>query len=202
MRLKIVYFIFLCLLLSSCVSVNDEIRNPLNQDEFIRDAVYDLRIIKTDETSIYESKKENSCKLIIYIEGSGLNSVLGERKNGIWRSFQFSYYVYNFFKDKCNIIIPEKLKMRVGENYESDKETVSLYTVENMFESYRKSVDFYLDEHDFSTVILFGVSEGGLLIPKIYDSLKNREKISKIVVWGSGGLSQYECFKILGNTKI
>jgi hypothetical protein len=140
--------------------------------------------------------------LLIYLEGSGLNSVLGIKKGRVWQEVQFAYFVTKFRPQNVAVFVPEKLYFTEGKSHLNDRTASALYTVPNLISCYGEQIDCYLREHDYSRIILFGISEGGLLAPALYNSLESRDRISEMIIWGAGGLSQDECFAILGKSEI
>jgi len=144
----------------------------------------------------------NQKKLLIFIEGSGLNSVLGVKKNNRWESVQFGYFLANNPDNEFTLAIPEKLDFEAGKDYKNDKNALKQYTVDNLSDSHARKIDRYIDATSFDAIYLLGASEGGLLAPKIVNALRNKSKIRKMIVWGAGGYSQEECFRILALSKI
>lgn len=138
--------------------------------------------------------------LLIFINGSGMNSVLGEKKGDKWTYFEFPYFIIKVYRNLYDIAIPEKLDFSLGENYENDRLRLSNYTVDGLVTTYTQTINEYLNKNNYKSVILFGISEGGLLLPKIYNALNNKECINKMIIWGAGGYSQAECFRVLANS--
>ena len=141
-------------------------------------------------------------KVLIYIDGSGLNSVLGIKNSEKWTSVQFGYFLSENLDRDFTLAIPEKLNFLKGVDYKNDTDALRKYTVGNLVESYSGKIDNYIDKNNFTEVYLLGVSEGGLLAPKILNTLKNKPKIKKMVIWGAGGYSQEECFKVLASSTL
>jgi pimeloyl-ACP methyl ester carboxylesterase len=162
-----------------------------------------LDVLPAGSGSVYEFAKSGHEELLIFIDGSGYESVLGEKKNGTWISLRFGYYLAKYLGGDIDIAIPEKLRIGAGENHFKDAAFLRSYTVDGLAGAYAEEIDAYLKaDARHSKVYLMAGSEGGLLLPKIYSELKERARIDKIVVWGAGGLSQYECFKILGRSSL
>jgi pimeloyl-ACP methyl ester carboxylesterase len=162
----------------------------------ITDEYNSLEIFNTDNGQYYLQRNESSKSLTIYIEGSGLNSVLGVADNGKFKSSTFSYEVLKFFGRTDSIVIPEKPNMKFGGDHHSDIKAIQSYTVESMATTYAESIDRHLSEFQYDEVVILGASEGGLLLPRIYSLLKNNEQVDALIVLGAGGLGQYECFQI------
>jgi esterase/lipase len=145
----------------------------------------------------------NKYKALIYIDGSGLNSVLGVKNTDKWTSVNFSYFIANNLNSDFTLVIPEKLNFKKGIDYTNNSEVLLKYTVENLVESYSSKIDYYIENNkNVNEIYLLGISEGGLLVPKILNTIKNKSKIKKMVIWGAGGYSQKECFKILAKSAI
>lgn len=140
--------------------------------------------------------------LLVFIEGSGMNSVLGIKNGVLWDSVGFAYFVYNHYRGEYDIAIPEKLDYSFGEDYQDDLERMPRYTVDGLVSSYAAAIDEYLSSKSYDSVILFGISEGGLLLPRILNALRRKDSVTKMVVWGAGGYGQAECFRILGGSAI
>jgi pimeloyl-ACP methyl ester carboxylesterase len=162
-----------------------------------------FKTYRLNGNNIYMFPSKQNERLLIYIEGSGTTSVLGEIKNKKWVSYNLGYFLTKYMKDSFTIIIPEKLGMNIGQNIQDDPGFMRSYTVNNLVNCYVSAIDGYLDKYwKYKNVYIVAGSEGGLLFPKIYSELKNRNKISKAIVIGAGGLDQYVCFKILGESPI
>jgi hypothetical protein len=184
--IKMKYFLLfgISIIIQSCLSYNN------------------LQIEKYGQDSIYKFGN-NSNDLLIYIEGSGKTSVLGIKKDDRWISVYFGYFVTRYFSNTYTVLIPEKLNIEFGEDHTIDPIFLKNYTVEKLVKSYCNSIDGYLEKHpEYENVYFLAGSEGGLLFPKIYTDLINKEKIRKAIITGAGGLDQYECFKILAQSKI
>jgi len=187
-RIWLIMEIALALLITSCQTMS-------------REPYPGIEVHNLHERNLYLSRSGKT-DLLIFIDGSGMNSVLGI-KNGIsWESVEFPYFVVNNYRDAFDIAIPEKLDFAFGENCDRNPSKLSNYTVEGLVDGYAQTIDEYLDMNSYNSVTLFGISEGGLLLPKIYNQLRNRTCIRKLVVWGAGGYSQADCFRILATSAI
>jgi len=141
-------------------------------------------------------------KALIYIDGSGLNSVLGVKNSDKWTSVQFSYFLANNLNRDFTLVIPEKLSFKKGVDYKNNEEALRKYTVEDLVESYSRKIDYYIDNSNIREIYFLGISEGGLLAPKILNTIKNKSRIKKMIIWGAGGYSQEECFEVLASSSI
>jgi pimeloyl-ACP methyl ester carboxylesterase len=163
----------------------------------------DFETYRINGNNLYEFCSDKNDKLLIYIEGSGTTSVLGEKNKGKWVSYNFGYFLTKYMKKYFTIIIPEKLGMDIGQNRWGDPVFMRSYTVDNLASCYISTIDGYLEKNrHYKSIYIIAGSEGGLLFPKIYSELKNKTIIEKAIVIGAGGLGQYECFKILGKSTI
>lgn len=145
----------------------------------------------------------NKDKALIYIDGSGLNSVLGVINSDKWISVQFSYFLASNLNRDFTLVIPEKLNFKKGIDYKNDDEALRKYTVGNLVESYSRKIDYYIENNsNINEIYLLGISEGGLLAPKIINAIQNKSRIKKMIIWGAGGYSQEECFNILAASTI
>jgi len=185
--LCIVFFI-ISVILTSCQTIS---KNP-----------YPKILVKVfNNRNLYLLCSDKS-DLMIFIDGSGMNSVLGVKDGDTWKSVEFSYFVINTYMNEYDIAIPEKLNFTLGENCVNNEQKLKNYTVDGLVTAYTQTIDGYLNTKKYNKIILFGVSEGGLLLPKIYNNLENKANITKLVVWGAGGYSQYDTFKILANSTV
>jgi pimeloyl-ACP methyl ester carboxylesterase len=176
--------ILLIILMSSCMTHSNR-NNYAGYDQF-----------KAGENCFYYFKNEKANSLFIYIDGSGLSSVLGVAEGNSFISYSFAYSLSEYYCDKDSILIPEKPGMSKGGVYHDNLDVVKLYTVDNLVNSYASSIDQHLSTNKYERIYIIGFSEGGLLVPKIYSELESKNEISGLIILGAGGLSQYECFKI------
>jgi pimeloyl-ACP methyl ester carboxylesterase len=150
----------------------------------------------------YEFRNAKTDKLFIYLEGSGLNSVMGTKDEKRWYSINFGYFIVQALQDTYNIIIPEKFNMHLGGNYVNNPEIKRMYTIENLAENYARIINSYLSEHTYSSVILSGQSEGACVLPLVYGKIIDKERITSMVALAYGGLSLYEQRKILADSEL
>jgi len=94
-------------------------------------------------------------------------------------------------------MIPEKFNRQPGQNYYSDMNERIEYTANNLIDCYVNSINSFLEEHSFSTVIIVGSSEGCCLLPLIYERINDKNSIKALVSISFGGLSWYESFLVL-----
>jgi pimeloyl-ACP methyl ester carboxylesterase len=162
-----------------------------------------MNILTYENSSAYEFKNEKSNKLIINIEGSGWQSVLGYGDNKRWKKTGWWYYIVEEFNDKFTILVPEKLNFEMsGGYYGFDINSRKNYTFDGLVDCYSEIINNYLSQNSYSTVIIVGSSEGGIILPKIYNNLNYKDNILGLVSISAGGLSRYEALKILSDTSL
>lgn len=135
---------------------------------------------------------------------SGYESVLGLKNNdGPWEYKRLADPIIGATHKEYNILVPEKLFYEMGKEYKNNNEAFLQADVKSMVNSYTKSIDEYLNNKEFSFIIIIGSSDGGALLPKVYSQLLNKGKISKLVIMGGGGgYSQLDEFRILAKSPI
>lgn len=148
---------------------------------------------------ILREGNKNKENLIVYIGGSGYGSVLGLKEDGRWKETTLAYTLHNTLLSDFDILIPEKMNIKMGKNHRNERKILENYTLDQRVATAILVIDKYLKRNLYENVILLGFSEGGYILPRIYLNLKNQNKISGLAVLACGGLSQYESFKILSN---
>ena len=63
-------------------------------------------------------------------------------------------------------------------------------------QGYVSSINAYIAENNYSSIILVGTSEGAALLPLIYKGIDRKDLVKGMVSIASGGLSQYESYLI------
>jgi esterase/lipase len=156
------------------------------------------------ETFIYNGNKayefisenKSSGKLIIVFEGSGWNSALGIYAENRWQSTRTGAQLIRELNNDYTILMPEKWNRVPGIDYVDNLDARYMYTKENLIECYVSTINAYLAQKDYSSIILVGTSEGAALLPLIYLSMENKDLVKCMVSISAGGLSQYECYLI------
>ncbi len=110
------------------------------------------RSIGNNNSYLLNSNKEY---LLIFLNGSGMNSVLGERKGGIWRSVEFSYFICKYYGYYYDIAIPKKPDFSLGKNYEEDANKLSNYTVDGLVTSYTNTINDLLRNGKYKKTLFF-----------------------------------------------
>lgn len=136
--------------------------------------------------------------LIIYLTGSGMDCALGLQQEGVWQNEGlFIKSLNKYLSPNFDILVPEKMNIKLGKDQSNDPKVFEHYTLEERVSSAVLVIDNFLENHEYKNVYLMGVSEGAQILPMVYNNLSAKNKIAKLVVLGSGGLSQYEEFKVL-----
>jgi pimeloyl-ACP methyl ester carboxylesterase len=167
-----------------------------------RDPYKNLNILDYGNNTAYEFLNEKSDKLVIFIDGTRWYSVLGWKEGDKWASLTSSKFFLDVFKGNTNFMIPERLNMQIGKFYLYNPDMRRNYTLENLVQSYSSTINTYLNERDFSSVIIMGNSEGASLLPLVYGEIIKKEKITGMIAISYGGLSVYEQVKILANSEL
>lgn len=204
MRRKLVFILLLGLLAANCLTLNStygaansypnlEVRKIVLPGSFVN------YYILHSQTS--QDMKERN--LIIFLRGSGLECALGLQKNGVWdEDGLFVKTLSHYFSRDFDILVPEKVNITLGNDHSNDPKALGHYSLQEVASSSELVIDTYLEDTHYQNVFLVGVSEGAAILPKVYNELKCKEKIGRIVVLGGGGLSQYEEFKIIAKSKL
>jgi pimeloyl-ACP methyl ester carboxylesterase len=159
-----------------------------------------LTIINYGNNTAYEFLNNKSDKLVIFIDGTRWCSVLGWKEGDNWGELSSSKFFLDTFREDTNFMIPERLNMQIGKFYLYNADMRRNYTLENLVTSYSFVINTYLNEKDFSSVIIIGHSEGASLLPLIYKNMERKDKITGMIAISYGGLSVYEQVKILADS--
>jgi pimeloyl-ACP methyl ester carboxylesterase len=189
---RILYVYILLIFINSCKTFDNGIRDPYGN----------LTILNYENNTAYEFKNMKNDKLIIYIDGTGWYSVLGWKYGDKWGALGFSNIVVNLLQNNFNIFIPERLNMQLGKYYYYNPDMRRNYTLENLIESYSLTINTYLNEREYSSILLVGYSEGAALLPLIYKNIERKNNINGMVVVSYGGLSLYEQIALLGKSEL
>ena len=155
-----------------------------------------MEILHYPNSQAYVFPNADSDKLIIVLEGGGWESALGIKKKNKWIAVGLAKLLLMELSDSYTFLVPEKLKRQPGLDYEKDMDDRAHYTAENLIACYSESINSYLGDHEFSSVVIVGGSEGALIMPLVYEKLEKKDKVSAMVAYAFGGLSYYESLKI------
>lgn len=170
----------------------DQGQIKLTDNNFVN--YYSLTREKTD------GKKANS--LLIYLDGTGYQSVMGVKSGNDWLQPGNPYgFAKNRFSD-FDFLAIDKVNVKMGGDHNSDPAVINNYSFDSRVKSSVSAIDNFLKDKNYKEIFLLGISEGGQILPRVYTQLQHKDKITKLVVLFSGGLSQYEQFKILGKSNL
>ncbi|MDR1389632.1 MAG: hypothetical protein LBJ31_06610 [Treponema sp.] len=156
-----------------------------------------METVHYGNSAAYVFKNDASGKLLIVIEGSGWESVLGIQTEDGWHNIGCGGLLLPVLGGNYSIMIPEKLKRQPGQNYMADMEDRANYTAGNLIDCYVESINGYLAEHSFSSVVIAGFSEGACLLPLVYERINDKAGVKALVSMGFGGFSWYESVYML-----
>lgn len=140
--------------------------------------------------------------LLVYINGSGYQSAFGLKDGDRWiQAGNPVGFMKALFPD-YDILVPEKTNIAIGGDHSHDKRVIGAYTLENRVRSAAAVIDAILDKTAYSRIFILGISEGGYILPRLYQTLRHKTAITALVIWGSGGLSQYEEFTLLAGSDV
>jgi hypothetical protein len=146
---------------------------------------------------------KSASTLVIYVDGSGLLSVLGKYDDGRLTYETFVHSLRKYLPADQDIYAPDKINFEPGRAYRAtDQRVMDPYTFADRVDAMVVAIDGFLSNHEYSRVVLAGYSEGAIILPRIYNSLSTRSRLSQLVLISHGGLSQYECFKVLRDSSL
>jgi pimeloyl-ACP methyl ester carboxylesterase len=156
-----------------------------------------MEIHSYPNSQAYVFPNDKSDTLVISMDGSGWTSVLGTREGNNWTTTKMGAQLLQVLNNNYTFFIPEKLKRQPGESYYNNMEDRANNTAENLIACYTESINGYLAENNFSSIVLIGTSEGAMLLPLVYERMNNKDKVSAMVSYAFGGLSWSESYTIL-----
>lgn len=166
-----------------------------------KDPYPNMEILSFPNSQAYLIPNDTSDKLVIVLEGSGWSSVLGIKENNTWTSVQLASQFIQELNEDYTFLIPEKLRRQPGLNYFKDIEDRANYSAENLMACYTESINSFLAEQNFSSIVLIGTSEGAILLPLVYEKMTDKDKVAAMVSISFGGMSMNESYNILSKRK-
>lgn len=143
-------------------------------------------------------KKIPNKKIIIFLEGSEYCSTLGiMRSFDWWEALTPANSFNNQLSDCFDLLVPEKININMGEDFSADSLKSMANTFAHRLRASEVVIDSFLNTASYDSIYLAGYSEGGLILPKVYNSLKLKEKITGLVSISCGGYSYYNIIKAL-----
>lgn len=158
---------------------------------------YELKT-KKDSITFYLSVPLHKDKLplIIFIQGSGMNSLFTKNQNGQIRAgYGFSTWV-NVVQGKYRILVVEKPGVKYLQTGES-KTFDTKFSLESWSNTIVEAIN-YVTEHemiDTRKILIAGHSEGGVVVSRVAKLMK--DKISNVAVMAGEGPPQlYSLYKL------
>lgn len=190
MKLKTI--LFLLLLTNSLFAQKAKI-------EFLPNLPYDKYELKTEKDTItfylsVTSSKSN-LPLIVYVQGSGMNSLFTKSQNGQIRPEYGHMTWYNAGQEKYRILIVEKPGVKYLQSGPS-KNFDAKFSLESFSNSIVSAINYTTQNEKIDTtkILIAGHSEGGIVASRAANLMKN--KISNVAVMAGEGLSQlYSLYK-------
>ena len=174
---------------------------------FLSSCLYDnftVSTLKVDDNFInYYYARRNKDKLpnkslIIYLDGSAYCSTLGIMSSyNSWEALTLANQFNEELSDKYDMLIPEKMNINMGEDFAGDSLKSHANTLTNRIYASVIVIDSFLNKASYENIYLVGYSEGGLIIPRVYNNIKTKEKISRLIVLSCGGYSYYNIIKAM-----
>jgi pimeloyl-ACP methyl ester carboxylesterase len=140
--------------------------------------------------------------LLVYINGSGYQSAFGLKEGERWVQAGNPAGFMKALFPEYDILVPEKINITIGGDHTRDKRVISKYTLEGRVRSAAAVIDYILDRTAYKSVFILGISEGAYILPRLYHELRHKKSISALVIWGAGGMSQYEEFNLLAESNV
>lgn len=162
-----------------------------------------INLNDSDFLNYYSLIRENADTLMIYLDGSGYDSVMGVKDGDNWIRFGMPCSLATYFSN-YDFLTMEKINVKMGGDHFTDPAVINNYTFDNRVSSAVSVIDSFLSntDKDYKEIILFGISQGGRILPRVYSQLSNKDEITRLITLGSGGLSQYEDFMILKDSNL
>lgn len=190
--MKLKSFIFFLLL-------NNSIFGQKAKVEFLPDMPYDKYELKSGKDTITfylsVSEKKGNLPLLVFVQGSGMNSLFTKSENGQTRAEYGHSVWFNVTKENYRILVVEKPGVKYLQTGES-KSFDSKFSLESWSKTIVTAINYTtkFEKIDTTKIFLVGHSEGGLVASRVTNLMKN--KIAKIAVLAGEGPSQlYSLYK-------
>lgn len=185
-RMKsVLHFSFSFLFIISSCSYGDFTTHTLNSGNDF----YNYYLFERNEN-------KNNDNLIVFLDGSTMNSSLGIKGSILpWKSFSAAYILQKKLSEDFDLLVPDRMNMETGKDYSGDTLRLSEYTLENRTIASAKSIDAVIQQNRYENILIIGYSEGGLILPKVYNQLVDKQKVKKIISISAGGFTYYDLAK-------
>lgn len=190
--MKLNTILFLLLLTNSLFAQKAKI-------EFLPNLPYDKYELKTDKDTItfYLSVTSNKSNLplIVFVQGSGMNSLFTKSQNGKIQPEYGHMTWYSAGQEKYRILIIEKPGIKYLQSGPS-KIFDRKFSLESFSNNIVEAVNYTTQNEKIDTtkVLIVGHSEGGIVASRVANLMKG--KISNVAILAGEGLSQlYSLYK-------
>lgn len=171
--------------------------------DFLPNMPYDKYNLKSgkDTNTFYLSisSLKKSLPLIVFIQGSGMNSLFTIGQNGQIRPEYGHMTWFNVAQEKCRILIIEKPGVNYTQFGES-KEFDENFSLESWSEKIVEAISYVTKNENIDTnkILIAGHSEGGVVTSRVANIMKN--KVSNVAILAGEGPSQlYSLYKFAEN---
>jgi pimeloyl-ACP methyl ester carboxylesterase len=151
---------------------------------------------------LQRSQSTEGATLLVFLDGSGYRSAFGLKEKERW---VYPGTPYSFAKrvfPNYDFLVPEKINITIGGDHSNDPRVLDIYTLQNRVQATARVIDVILSHHNYAQVYMLGISEGGYILPAVYHASSYKTAMTKLVVWGAGGLSQEEEFRLLAESDL
>jgi predicted esterase len=167
--------------------------------EFLPDLPYDRYDLKTKKDTITfylsVSSKKGNLPLLVFVQGSGMNSLFTKSQNGQTRAEYGHMAWFDAAKEAYRILVVEKPGVRFLQTGES-KSFDSKFSLENWSNTIVNTINWIrkFEKIDTNKIFIAGHSEGGVVASRVANIMKN--KITKVAIMAGEGPSQlYSLYK-------
>lgn len=167
--------------------------------EFLPDVPYDKYELKTgrDTITFYlsVSSQKGNLPLLVFVQGSGMNSLFTKSGNGQIRTEYGHLSWFDAAKEAYRILIVEKPGVKYLQTGES-KSFDTKFSLENWSHTIVRAINWTrkFEKIDTHKIYIAGHSEGGVVASRVAGIMKN--KITKVAILAGEGPSQlYSLYK-------
>ena len=167
--------------------------------EFLPNLPYDKYELKTDKDTITfylsVSSNKSNLPLIVFVQGSGMNSLFTKSQSGQIRPEYGHMTWYNAGQEKYRVLVVEKPGVKYLQSGPS-KIFDQKFSLESFSNTIVNAINYTIQNEkiDATKVLIAGHSEGGVVASRVANLMKS--KISNVAVMAGEGLSQlYSLYK-------
>ncbi|MBN1969785.1 MAG: hypothetical protein JXR48_13440 [Candidatus Delongbacteria bacterium] len=175
------------------ICVNSLLAFNINHEKIADLPFFRYEMYDNDTITFYMSNniKQSNIPLVVYIQGSGSNSLFSLRNNKIIPSMGH-YSWYKNSKDFARFLIIEKPGVEFLQK-ETSNDFNSRFCLESWCERIKKVLIYVIENEniDKNKILLAGHSEGGLVVSKVAKEMNNT--VSNVAILAGGGISQLYC---------